>query len=464
MAPEGKFLSAVEFESPRGPAGFAGFVMAITRAFEWMLRVAFALTPLLSILYLRAVTDPALRYVDHGFHEIAIAVAIGLSAFVSYVTWRCYFSSGEPLLRWVAQGLTGFTLVYLPHGALTRMADHNMWLFLLYGPVSRDLMAICLFIGLLHYGKPAATPHDRRSLAPVWHGLTLFIAIDVAVAVVAESPIAAQPWLRLVTESAALLLCLLGIGIILWRRIASPLMLIYALALALFAQSSLAFILGKPWNHLWWLAHAIFAGGFLVLSYGILRAFHTTRTLSGVYSQEAMMRQLEHANRELERLAAYDALTGAACRRHFFLCADAEVARAARNGEAVSLLMFDLDHFKRINDTFGHQAGDTVLTAVVAHARELLRRPDLIGRLGGEEFVVLLPQSNAAEAAIVGERIREAVQKLRIRFDGQTICITLSMGVAEFGSDGADIEQVIGAADKRMYAAKAAGRNRVIAV
>src|SRR5690606_33852197 len=124
-------------------------------------------------------------------------------------------------------------------------------------------------------------------------------------------------WLRLGAEGLALACAVAGIALMLRVRRASPLLTIYALALAMFAQSSVSFILSSAWNHQWWLAHMIFAGGFLLLSYGVVQAYHTTRSFSGMHSQEEMMRRLEAANAALRTLAATDALTGASNRRDF---------------------------------------------------------------------------------------------------------------------------------------------------
>jgi diguanylate cyclase (GGDEF)-like protein len=437
-------------------------VISLTRSFEWGMRIGFALSPLIAIAYLHYLVEPTLRFIDFGFHEFAIGVAISLSAFVAYVTWRCYRHSGEPFLFWVAQGLTGFTVTYLPHGLLTRTIECNDWLFILFGPASRVVMAACLLVGLLQYGRPAHDPQRRLALRPVWAGLTVFLLIDLAVAVFAVSPIAGSPWLRLGMESAAILLSVVAIIILMQRRIASPLMWMYALALAAFVQSSLSFMLALPWSHQWWLAHLIFAAGFFMLSYGILQAFHTTRAFSLVYGQEEMMRRLEHANNELERLAAHDSLTGAVNRRHFLARSAEEMARARRQGTPITLLILDLDHFKAINDRHGHPAGDAVLVAVVERAQEIVRLPDLVGRFGGEEFVILLPGSTAEQAASVGERIRAAIADRPVPASGEMLHVTASIGIAAFGPDGETIESVIKAADERLYRAKDAGRNRVV--
>ncbi len=123
--------------------------------------------------------------------------------FVTYVCWRCYHLSGEPLLRWLTLGFLGFSLIYALHGAFTCMAHHNIWLFLLYGPASRLTMSILLFVGQLSYSR-ATDSATRRADGRVWlTWIALFGLIDVAVAAVAYSAVAGAMWLRLSMEGGA---------------------------------------------------------------------------------------------------------------------------------------------------------------------------------------------------------------------------------------------------------------------
>jgi len=448
----------------------------LTHRYVALLELLFALLPLIGIAYLSLFQDPALTVHNHGFHEIAIGVAITLSAFVSYITWRCYQSSGEPFLRWLTLGFLGFTLVYAPHGILTRTADHNVWLFILYGPLSRIVMSGCLVKGLLVYGQPAEDP-EKVAAEHFWRkGILGCLVLDITIAVLAYSPIAGELALRLSLEGCALLLSCLGVGLALRWRKGSPVMSMVAIALAAFAQSSLAFMLGKIWNHQWWLAHAIFAAGFFLLSYGVVQAFLTTRAFSTIFSQEEMMlrllaektraeaalQKLQEAHLDLERLAATDPLTGASNRRHFLQRLQADRSRCLRQNRPLGLLALDLDHFKSINDNYGHLAGDEVLKTLVSTLKAELRPSDVVGRMGGEEFMVLLADTNHAEARSVAERLRAAVAALEIPSLEGPLKVTVSIGIAFFGDDGDMVEAVFKAADLRLYAAKAHGRNRVV--
>lgn len=160
---------------------------------------------------------------------------------------------------------------------------------------------------------------------------------------------------------------------------------------------------------------------------------------------------------ELEHFASHDALTNALMRRALIAACEQELERCRRHGRNMALLMLDLDHFKVINDTHGHQMGDRVLVGIVNRITPLLRRPDLLGRFGGEEFVVLLPETSQEEAVIVAERLRQAVAE---PFEGLP-AMTVSIGVASNRPDDARIDVLLARVDRALYKAKAEGRNRI---
>ncbi|MCC7125572.1 MAG: diguanylate cyclase [Acidobacteria bacterium] len=172
-------------------------------------------------------------------------------------------------------------------------------------------------------------------------------------------------------------------------------------------------------------------------------------------------RQLTALNRELEQLANADALTGLASRRHFFARLRDECERARRHHRAVSVLLVDLDHFKRVNDTHGHQAGDRVLEAVGRALLALLRPFDVAGRCGGEELAVLLPETDLDGAATAARRYAAALGALsHAAPSGATLHVTVSIGVAALGHGEAP-DDLIARADQALYHAKATGRDGV---
>ncbi|WP_296700301.1 diguanylate cyclase [Thiocapsa sp. UBA6158] len=174
---------------------------------------------------------------------------------------------------------------------------------------------------------------------------------------------------------------------------------------------------------------------------------------------ETANRALHIANAELRQLASTDALTGAWNRRHFEQTAAAEIARIQRYGEPLSLILFDIDHFKSINDNCGHQMGDQVLAELTQRVRSTLRASDLLARWGGEEFVVMMPHCGETEAMHLAERIRTLVGT---RPFGTIGTVTASFGVAQF-APGQTLDAWFKRVDDALYRAKEGGRNRVVA-
>jgi len=168
----------------------------------------------------------------------------------------------------------------------------------------------------------------------------------------------------------------------------------------------------------------------------------------------------EAARQQLELLANRDGLTGLTNRRHFMLLAEQELARAQRYRRSLTVGMADLDHFKRLNDTYGHAAGDAVLKAFAVLVGDTLRQSDLSCRYGGEEFAFLFPEVGIDEARRLAERLRERFSELEIRLpDSRLVRVTFSMGLAD--ATVLPLEGALKLADEALYEAKRSGRNRI---
>ncbi len=173
-------------------------------------------------------------------------------------------------------------------------------------------------------------------------------------------------------------------------------------------------------------------------------------------------RQIEAKNRQLEELALTDPLTGLPNRRAIDLWASRQCSAAARHDFPIWVVMADLDHFKRINDTFGHDAGDEVLRRFAGVLKANTRQSNMCGRLGGEEFLLILTHENRKQAEIPIERIRQHFMMQEFSFEGKTAVVTASFGVAGFrGSAPSEFSSLLSRADAALYAAKSKGRNRV---
>jgi diguanylate cyclase (GGDEF)-like protein len=173
-----------------------------------------------------------------------------------------------------------------------------------------------------------------------------------------------------------------------------------------------------------------------------------------------MQHELEKKNSDLERLAYFDMLTGLCNRRAILAKLDEWLHLVKRYGDRLSVVMLDLDDFKHINDTFGHRVGDRVLADIAGLLRRSVRQTDFCGRYGGDEFLIILPQTDVGGAAILAERMRAAVDGCPMHSPhSNTFKVTASLGVAEY-CDGDDEDLLIGRADAALYRAKDGGRNR----
>lgn len=211
--------------------------------------------------------------------------------------------------------------------------------------------------------------------------------------------------------------------------------------------------------------------GFIAVDYAVsvwaigtafpaLRYTITMLTTTVICALVALLRaRVDVLVTSLAGVARTDPLTGLPNRRAYDELIDSEIARADRTGDGLALVMADVDHFKRINDRFGHPVGDAVLQQVADHLRRSGRRADVAARVGGEEFVLVLPNTDAQGAVLVAERLR---MSLRRSFAREPLQVTMSFGIASYPGDGSDAPALFQAADTALLAAKTDGRDRVV--
>jgi len=354
------------------------------------------------------------------------------------------------LLFWAADRRDA---VFLVGGACFLLPAAGLALLALRGRIP-DLLSIelanalvLLGVGLLSAGVRV---FDRRPLGVWFLAPTLLWLLLVPLPAINESTTARTALASLGLAFAALL-----IARELWRgRAEQPLARIVLTlvcllqALASLTRAAAALGYGLPDNFLdaggWW-AVSLFQPVVLLI---LLAMF-------------GVMAVMERQRSRFRRQAALDPLTGVLNRGGFEERARSVLDRAGREGRAIALVLFDLDRFKQINDRYGHAAGDRILVAFCRLAEGLLRRDDIFGRLGGEEFAVLLPDVGEAEALALAERIRAAFDGLGILHEERVVATTLSAGVAVAGGEAAELERLSARADRALYRAKAAGRNRV---
>lgn len=176
----------------------------------------------------------------------------------------------------------------------------------------------------------------------------------------------------------------------------------------------------------------------------------------------AVNSNLQKKNEELQQLSITDGLTGLYNRKHIMDLFDLEMTRSKRHDNGLAVLMLDIDHFKTVNDTYGHQVGDRVMQQVAELLDQAVRDCDHVGRYGGEEFLMVLPDISIQDAAVVAERIRQSVARLQCRGEKEKFSVTISIGVSGYPTDGEKTESLLSSADSALYQAKADGRNCVV--
>lgn len=194
----------------------------------------------------------------------------------------------------------------------------------------------------------------------------------------------------------------------------------------------------------------------------IVRGMHV-RLKDAYATLERTNLELRAREAQLKQLSETDPLCHVPNRRKFLAVAETEIARHRRYKRKFSVLLLDIDHFKRVNDTYGHDAGDRVLVAVAGIVQDRVRVSDMVARIGGEEFALLLPETDLQGALVVAESVRTAIAAARIDLsDGQTISVTVSIGIGSLAGEVASITDMLRSADEALYRAKETGRNRVI--
>ena len=189
----------------------------------------------------------------------------------------------------------------------------------------------------------------------------------------------------------------------------------------------------------------------------LLSKYIYTNHLHNIATNES----LEANVQRLHELATTDSLTGLYNRRHFFEASQHIIAISQRDKKELSLLMVDIDYFKNVNDTYGHQAGDAVLVSLSKEIRGLIRESDMVARLGGEEFAILLHNTSMQGAKVIAEKVRAVIESKKNIYNHNTVAITISLGVASLDKQITNIDELYQMADTQLYKAKELGRNRV---
>lgn len=391
-----------------------------------------------SIVELRKVDFDRAR-LDVLFPALQLAAVVLIGGF--------FISLRERVYGWFVAAMAGIVITELYYSGL----GYELWPFSLMAPLQGRglwlslLIALGLLLGFTRAFLPLGrvAPRLDRSLQ-----LAAMVLAVVAVAVILPGLVPGHHAgsVALTTLLLTLPLLIAG-GFAVWHariREGGFYLAAWVPGLALVAVRAVQTLLGWPLPH--WLEHAVpmaFTLAALVLALGL--------------GQHAL--SIRHERDEAHRLAERDGLTGILNRRGIIERLRRELVRARAEGTALSVLFLDVDHFKRINDTYGHSAGDACLRAVVAPIQAELRHQDRLGRYGGEEFLAVLPGAHLGDARGIAERIRTRAEMMKL--PGMDNGLTVSIGVAALDGQTGSAEELVARADAALYRSKAGGRNRV---
>ncbi len=196
----------------------------------------------------------------------------------------------------------------------------------------------------------------------------------------------------------------------------------------------------------------------LVSADGVIN--HICLLIYDVTDEAVNHKEMQRLNHELKQISRTDRLTELNNRGYWEECFQNEFYRCMRYHSVSSVLIFDIDHFKKVNDTYGHQAGDEVIRMTAKMVKDMIRKTDVAGRYGGEEFVVFLPNTSAENSEIFAERLRQNIEKMEVLYESLTLKITVSIGICQFHESFPGHEKWIEKADQALYESKQQGRNR----
>lgn len=355
-------------------------------------------------------------------------------SFINLLFGRASFAAGEEYTRFRYRFTCSILLFSIVITAIFHLAVHFEQTR--FDPVYLDVSRAYLAAGVVHYALLRGRPGRLRFVAVSFAVLSCLLHVATLVLNTPDE-------LRVIW----FVLNLPGIYLVLGSGAG-----ILVTVLSMVTVVALNPHLSRPYS-----VDALFT---CVLGIAYLSAFFHAFAARSISFHHAMV----EANRKLEEMAARDPLTGLFNGRAYYALCDDALKRARRTGAVFAMLFVDLDHFKRINDTHGHEAGDEVLRAVAGTLLRTMRQSDMVGRIGGEEFSALLPDTDMEGARQLAEKLRQEIESLMPDIGTMRLRITASIGVAEGDHRTASIAEIQGQADHAMYAAKRAGRNRVTCI
>ncbi len=405
-------------------------------------------------------------------HFYYVLISSFIAFLVSIVSYLEYKEKNETRLFFISIGFLGTSIIYNYHGLVTPnlnllniftfpSLENNINAFVLMGDLSR-----LWFASMLIFSEKIFTNNKRylniKSYIILGSLLTIslfIILLNPEILPIVKSNDGVDNYLAMIIKNITLIF--LGINSLkyYYSYKAKPSLSILSILLGIIfiMLTVLIFMFSHPWGSLWWLAHHLFLSSYLIIGAGILYSYYNKKDF--VYFDvlgevNNYMSNLKKKNEELNFLANFDQLTELPNRHHFF----SKLNEKINNNLNFALLFIDIDDFKKINDTYGHDLGDKALKFVAKRIEHNVKKDDLVARIGGDEFIILIKNTEVEELEKIAERLIHKLNK-KIEVSNYQLNLSISIGISIFPRDGKDADELISKSDKAMYLVKSNAKN-----
>jgi GGDEF domain-containing protein len=429
------------------------------RLYRRLVEAILILIPMWLLLYMGRFPPNQVRFESSSGHALLVLLALAIGTATAFICWRGYRVSREASLRWLSLGFLAATLSCAAHGLVPLLAGYQSALFEAFSAICRFELAAGLLAAILAFGRPAEQP-DQIDTASFWRRWTMLLVLGNLLVVGLDSvPGHLNQDIPVVLNVAIVIIALSAIVAMLRQPIDTPVMNAQLAGLALFGQASVAFLFSRPWDDAWWLGHAVFGAGYAVLSYGMMRGYLATRSIT------ARQRRQDGGvpGTAAGDAGPADAPPGTVGRHQFMARAGAELARSLVTHSPLSIVGLSIHRWPSLRRHHGEDDLERIRSRFVANAAELLRPLDVLGATDDEDrYFVLLPDTDMAGACRVAKRIRQAGEDQAIPVGSFALRIGCCAGVAQFGPDGRSPEEVLQVAQARLALAVESGRATII--
>ncbi|WP_028857128.1 sensor domain-containing diguanylate cyclase [Psychrilyobacter atlanticus] len=411
---------------------------------------------------------------DPGFHYYYVILSSSIAVAVSWVAFKEYKKTRSKRIFLISLGFHGVGVLYTFHAFITpgkslfTFSDIQTHIkaFIFFGDSSRLWIALMLFSPEILKGKDDKKNYSSKVLLVSGLILILFsviVSLNPEILPNAKTSDGKDTVYSILFKVVTLIL--LGITALkyFYSYKIKPNLSVLSLLIGvlLIMETVVTFMISKPWGSVWWLAHNLFLLSYISMGSGILYSLLTNKKFEYfdvLGKMEEYVKNLKVTNKELNILANIDLLTDLPNRSFFMNILKKYIAKSKKENNTFAVLFMDLDGFKKINDTYGHDTGDKVLKLAAKRIKGSIKKEDIVARLGGDEFIAILRNIERGFVSKAADRILSAVNN-PMNIDGNICDISVSIGISLFPYDGTNISELMRKSDKAMYRVKKKSKN-----